>query len=199
MHIESNDYFRKQLYFLQLPCSNWCSLPIGTWFHVSSQGNSYFQKNTIYIAPFSPQFTSDLMKLITSTSPEKLPKIEVLNSKSKPKQEPSMFSEPLTVTNTTDFSISPRVTASKFATLVSLIMTTPINHPRYLTMIKMTNLTLTQLLSVKMQWPTPKIQMRAPLTKISTQMTLIPKLKLVVMKSSILTPPTDLLTLRIVG
>ena len=35
--------FRKQLHLMQLSCSNWCLIPIGTRIHVSSQGNIYFQ------------------------------------------------------------------------------------------------------------------------------------------------------------
>ena len=35
-----NFLFRKQLYLMQLPSSDWCSVPIGTRFHVSSQGNN---------------------------------------------------------------------------------------------------------------------------------------------------------------
>ena len=147
---------------------------------------------------FSPQFTFDLMKLTMSTSPGKLPKIEVLNSKLKPRQEPSMFSGLLTVTNTTDFSTLPKVMVSRFETSVSLITTTPTNHLHYPTM-KMMDLTPTQPQSAKMPWPTLKIQMRVQPMKISIRMTLILKQKLVVTKSSILMPPIDPLILKIVG
>merc|ERR1712137_1464239 len=131
--------------------------------------------------------------------PGKQLKIEVSNSKLKPRQEPSMFLVLLTETNTTDFSTLPRVTGSRFATLVSLIMTIPTNRLHYLMMIKTMNLMPTQLLSVKMLWPMPKIQMKVLRMKISIQMTPILKLKLVVMKSSILMPPIDPLIQKIVG
>ena len=147
---------------------------------------------------FSPQFTFVLMKLTMSTSPGKLPKIEVSNSKLKPRQEPSMFSGLLTETNTTDFSTLPKVMVSRFETSVSLITTTPTNHLHYPTM-KMMDLTPTQPQSAKMPWPTLKIQMRVQPMKISIRMTLILKQKLVVTKSSILMPPIDPLILKIVG
>ena len=183
---------------MQLSCPNWCPIPIGTWFHVPSQGNIFISKLDKANFILSRQFTFDLMKLTMSTLPEKQPKIEVSNSKLKQRQEPNMFLEPSIEMNTTDFSTLPKVMVSRSETSVSLITTIPTNHPHYLTM-KMMDLTPTQPRSVKMPWPTLKIQMKVQPMKISIRMMPIPKQKLVVMKNSILMPPIDPLILKIVG
>ena len=134
---------------MQLSCPNWCPIPIGTWFHVPSQGNIFISKLDKANFILSRQFTFDLMKLTMSTLPEKQPKIEVSNSKLKQRQEPNMFLEPSIEMNTTDFSTLPKVMVSRSETLVYLITTIPTNHPHYLTM-KMMDLTPTQPRSVKM-------------------------------------------------